>query len=86
MGHAGWYIGFVIAFVLIWGVVICVANILNLARRISVQSREISLALNATADNTDAMQLVDTINQGTHSVNTGLERVRAHLYERGVTS
>jgi hypothetical protein len=81
MIHPGWYIGFVIAFVLIQGVVICVAIVLNLARRIGVQSREISMAIHATAVHTGPMRTVATINRGTESVTSGLVRVRARLYE-----
>lgn len=83
MSHTGWYVGYVIAFVLIWGVVICVALVVNLARRIGVQSREISMAIHATGVQTDSMRDVAAINKGTASVVAGLARVRAHLYERG---
>lgn len=82
MGHLGWYIGYVIAFVLIQGVVICVAIVLNLARRIGVQSREISMAIFTTGVHTDSMRTVAEINKDTASVVTGLARVRARLYER----
>lgn len=80
MTHPGWYIGFFIAFPLIEGVVIAVAIVLNLARRIGDQSREISLAIHATGVNTDAMRDVATINQGTQGVNAGLSRVRSRLF------
>lgn len=83
--HAGWYIGFVIAFVLIQGVVICVALVLNLARRIGVQSEQISMAIFATGVQTDSMRTVAAINAGTESVVAGLARVRATLYERNGT-
>jgi hypothetical protein len=80
MSHTGWYVGYVIAFVLIQGIVISVSLVLNLARRIGVQSREISMAILSTAVHTDPMQTVATINKGTESVVGGLSRVRAHLY------
>ena len=86
MTHTGWYIGYLIAFVLIQGVVICVAIVLNLARRIGVQSREISMAIFTTGMQTDAMRNVATINKGTESVVAGLARVRARLYERESSS
>jgi hypothetical protein len=83
MSHTGWYVGYVIAFVLIQGIVICVSIVLNLARRIGVQSREISMAILSTGMQTDPMRTVATINKGTKSVVGGLSRVRAHLYGHG---
>jgi hypothetical protein len=82
MSHTGWYVGYVIAFVLIQGIVICVSIVLNLARRIGVQSREISMVILSTGVQTDPMRTVATINKGTESVVGGLSRVRAHLYGR----
>jgi hypothetical protein len=82
MIHPGWYIGYVIAFSLIWIVVVCVAIVLNLARRIAAQSREISMAIHSTAVHTDEMRHVASINSGTGSLTAGLAKVRARLYER----
>jgi predicted Holliday junction resolvase-like endonuclease len=78
-----WYIGIVIAFVLVWVVVICVATILNLARRISVQAREIALALSATGCNTDVLQVIPAVNEQVANVYAGVGGVRAKLFGGG---
>jgi|GEM_PF-6477648 len=83
MGHPGWYVGLVIAFVLVWVVVICVATILNLARRISVQAREIAVALNAAGRNTEVLQVIPAVNDQVIRVYAGVGGVRAKLFGGG---
>lgn len=79
MGGPVWYIGIVIALALVWVVVICVAVILNLARRISVQARQLAVALNAAAINTDVLQVIPAVNEQVVRVYGGVGGVRAKL-------
>ncbi|WP_183097965.1 hypothetical protein [Nocardioides pelophilus] len=83
MGHPGWYFGLVIAFVLVSVVVICVATILNLARRISVQVREIAVALSATGRNTDILQVIPAVNEQVVQVYAAVSGVRAKFFGGG---
>lgn len=82
MGSTAWYIGLVVGFALVFVVVICVANILNLARRVSVQARELSVALNATGNNTDVLQVIPSVNDLIVSVYGSIGAVRTHILER----
>lgn len=81
MGSFAWYLGFFVAFTLILVVVICVAAILDLARRISVQARELSVALNATGRNTDVLQAVPSVNSMIGSVYGVVGKVRTRVLE-----
>ena len=81
MGHPGWYIGFAIAFVLIWVVVICVATILNLARRISLQAIDIADALQETGENTDILQAVPGVTDQITGVYGAVGAVRSTFLE-----
>lgn len=82
MGSSAWYIGLVVGFALVLAVVICVANILNLARRISVQARELSVALNATGTNTDVLQVIPSVNELIVTVYGAIGAVRTNVLER----
>lgn len=80
MGNPAWYIGLVIGCVLVWVVVILVATILNLARRISVQARELSVVLYATGRNTDVLQAIPDVNRQVVRVYGGVGGVRTKLF------
>jgi len=82
MGSSAWYIGLISGFLLVLAVVICVANILNLARRISVQARELSVALNGTSDNTDVLHLIPSVNEMIGTVYGAVGAVRTNVLER----
>lgn len=82
MGSSGWYIGMIVGFVLVLTVVVCVANILNLARRISVQARELSVALNATGHNTDVLHVIPSVNEMIVTVYGAIRAVRTNVLER----
>lgn len=81
MGHIAWYLAFFVAFVLILAVVICVASILDLARRISIQARELAVALNATGRNTDVLQAVPGVNTMIGSVYGVVGKIRTRVLE-----
>lgn len=81
MGSAPWYAGLTVAFVLVLVVVICVASILNLARRISVQARELSVSLHETAGNTDVLQVIPSVNEMVVTVYGAIGAVRARVFE-----
>jgi len=82
MGSPAWYFGLAVGFSLVLVVVVCVANILNLARRISVQARELSVALNATGNNTDVLHVIPSVNAMIVSVYGSIGAVRTNLLER----
>ena len=82
MGSPAWYIGLIVGFALVLAVVICVANLLNLARRISVQARELSVALNATGNNTDVLQVIPSVNELIVTVYGAIGAVRTNVLER----
>ncbi len=83
MGSSGWYVGFILAFVIVWVVVIIVATILSLARRVSVQAREISVALNAAGNNTDVLRALPAVNHMISSVFGVVRAVRVQVLDRG---
>lgn len=83
MGHPGWYIGLAIAFVLIWIVVICVAQILGLARRVSEQAYEVAEALEAIGDNTDVLRAIPNVNDLITGVYGAVGAVRTTFLEGG---
>jgi hypothetical protein len=75
----GWYVGYVIAAVVIAIVVINVAIILSLARRIGVQADQITTALDEARINTLPLWDVDKINGGVRSINQSAMEARAML-------
>lgn len=82
MGSSAWYLGMAVGFLLVLAIVICVANILNLARRISVQAREVSVALNTTGNNTDVLQVIPSVNELIVTVYGAIGAVRTNVLER----
>lgn len=82
MGSPAWYVGMAVAFAAVLAVVICVAAILNLARRISVQARELAVALHATAGNTDILQAIPAVNDQIVTAYAGVNAVRTAVLER----
>ncbi len=75
----GWYIGFIIATVVISVVVVLAAIILGLARRIAVQAEAIVVALDAGRINTLPLWQVDNINEGLRRTTRYAEQARAEL-------
>ena len=75
----GWYVGYVIAAVLITVVVILVGIILALARRIGVQAQEVTAALDEARINTLPLWEVDKINTGVRSIIRSAEQARQVL-------
>jgi hypothetical protein len=75
----GWYVGYVIAAVVITIVVICVAIILGLARRIGVQADEIVGIVDRARINTLPLWDVDKVTQGLRSVTRTAQEARAAL-------
>ena len=75
----GWYVGYVIAGVLITVVVILVAIILGLARRIGVQADVVVGALDQARINTLPLWDVDKVNGGVRSIITSAQEARTAL-------
>jgi len=75
----GWYVGFIIAAVVITIVVILVGIILALARRIGVQAMQITSALDEARINTLPLWDVDKINTGVRSIIKSAETARQVL-------
>ncbi|HWC11910.1 MAG TPA: hypothetical protein VG455_11875 [Acidimicrobiales bacterium] len=75
----GWYVGYVIAAVIITVVVILVGAILALARRIGVQASEVTAALDEARINTLPLWEVDKINTGVRSITRSAEQARQVL-------
>lgn len=75
----GWYVGYVIAAVLITVVVILVAIILGLARRIGVQADVITGDLDRARINTLPLWDVDKVNGGVRSIINSAQEARAVL-------
>ncbi len=76
---AGWYVGYIIAAVVITIVVILVGIILALARRIGVQALQITAALDEARINTLPLWDVDKINGGIRSITQSAREARAML-------
>lgn len=83
LGHPGWYIGLSIAFVCILLVVICVASILMLARKIGAQAYDVAVALENIGDNTDVLRAVPSVNDMITGVYGAVGAVRATFLEGG---
>jgi hypothetical protein len=75
----GWYLGFTIAFVLIEAIVILVAVIVQLARRIARQAGEAAELIRSCAQNTRAIGGVNRINEDTTLIVQGMTAVREKL-------
>jgi len=79
----GWFVGLSIAGIVVTIVVVLVAVILGLARRISVQARAISGALNQGRVNTLALWDVDKVNEGIRLTIGHAQQARSSLESRG---
>ncbi len=75
----GWYVGYIIAAVVITIVVVLVGIILALARRIGVQALQITVALDEARVNTLPLWDVDKINTGVRSIIKSAETARQVL-------
>ena len=75
----GWYVGFVIATVVISVVVVLAAIILGLARRIGVQAEAIVGAVDQGRVNTLGLWQVDNINESLRRTVRYAEQARAEL-------
>ena len=75
----GWYVGYIIAAVVISVVVILVGIILALARRIGVQALQITAALDEARINTLPLWDVDKINTGVRSIIKSAQTARQVL-------
>jgi hypothetical protein len=75
----GWYIGFVIALVVITIVVILAGMILGLARRIGVQAEAITVSLDEGRLNTLPLWEVDKVNEELRLIVRNAEQARAAL-------
>lgn len=76
---SGWYVGYVIALVVLVVVVILVATILGLARRIGVQALAVVEAIDEGRVNTLALWEVDKINGGLREIVRSAEEARTAL-------
>ncbi len=76
---SGWYVGYAIAFVVLVVVVILVATILGLARRIGVQALAVIEAIDDGRINTLALWEVDKINGGLREIVRSAEEARTAL-------
>lgn len=81
--HPGWYIGFIVALAAVFVIVICVATILSIARRIAMQARELALALNVTKKNTDVLHALPGVNKQIVDVYGAVGLVRTKVLEGG---
>lgn len=75
----GWYIGFVIALVVITIIVILAGMILGLARRIAVQAEAITISLDEGRLNTLPLWEVDKVNEELRLIVRNAEQARAVL-------
>jgi hypothetical protein len=79
---AGWYVGYVIATIVIAIVVVLVASILGLARRIGVQALAITAALEEGRIATLPMWEVSKVNDALRNINRNAQQARAVLEMR----
>ncbi|MGI8685691.1 MAG: hypothetical protein ACR2MO_11510 [Acidimicrobiales bacterium] len=75
----GWYIGFVIALVVITVIVVLAGMILGLARRIGVQAEAITVGLDEGRINTLPLWEVDKVNEELRLIVRNAEQARAVL-------
>ncbi len=76
---SGWYVGYIIAGVIITVVVVLVGIILALARRIGEQAAQITAALDEARINTLPLWDVDKINSGVRSITRSAQTARQVL-------
>jgi hypothetical protein len=76
---SGWYVGYIVAAVLITVVVILVGIILGLARRIGVQADVVVGALDQARINTLPLWDVDKVNGGVRSIIKSAQEARQVL-------
>lgn len=76
---SGWYVGYIIAGVIITVVVVLVGIILALARRIGEQAALITAALDEARINTLPLWDVDKINSGVRSITRSAQTARQVL-------
>jgi ABC-type phosphate transport system permease subunit len=76
---SGWYVGYIIAGVIITVVVVLVGIILALARRIGEQAALITAALDEARINTLPLWDVDKINTGVRSITRSAQTARQVL-------
>ena len=76
---SGWYVGYIVAAVLITVVVILVGIILGLARRIGVQADVVVGALDQARINTLPLWDVDKVNGGVRSIIKSAQEARSVL-------
>ncbi len=75
----GWYVGYAITAIIIAIVVVLVASILDLARRIAVQALQITAALDQGRINTLPLWDVDKVNGGVRSIIKSAQTARGVL-------
>lgn len=75
----GWYVGFVIATVVITAVVALVGAILQVARRISLQAQMAVQGLSRAYENTRPLEELETTSRIAGSVITNLNKVRVSM-------
>ena len=78
----GWWVGFLIAAVAITVVVVLVAAILTLARRIALQALAITDALNEARENTLPLWDVSKVNTHLRTIVDGAQQARGVLEGR----
>ncbi|MGH9076897.1 MAG: hypothetical protein ACRDY0_05495 [Acidimicrobiales bacterium] len=76
---SGWYTGFSIAAVVVAIVVVLVMVILRLARKIGIQAREVTLALDDCRANTMALWDVQQVVTGVKQINQNAAAARELL-------
>jgi uncharacterized protein (DUF58 family) len=75
----GWWVGYVLGIVVITAVVVLVAMILTLARRIGLQALAITEALEESRVNTMGLWNVDKANTALRSIVKGAQQARGVL-------
>lgn len=79
----GWYVGYAIGAVIVSLVVVLVATILTLARKIGVQAQEAIVALDEARVNTLPLWEVNKASDGLRSITMTASRARAVLGGEG---
>lgn len=82
MGSPAWYVGLIVGAAVVLTVVVCVSTILSLARRISMQAHELSLALGATVDNTEVLHVIPSVNDMIVTVYEAIGTLRTDVFEQ----
>jgi hypothetical protein len=76
---SGWWVGYVIALFTITAVVVLVAMILTLARRIGLQAIAITEALEESRVNTEPLWAVGKVNANLRAIGKGAAQARGVL-------